>query len=30
MNKVGTRTIETDRMILRRFKTEDAQEMFDG
>ena len=30
MNKVGTGIIETDRMILRRFKTEDAQEMFDG
>jgi len=30
MNKVGTKTIETERLILRRLKHEDAQEMFDG
>ena len=28
MNKTGTRTIETHRLILRQFRTEDAREMF--
>ncbi len=30
MNKTGTQTIETERLILRRFKVEDAEEMFDN
>jgi RimJ/RimL family protein N-acetyltransferase len=30
MNKIGTKTIETQRVILRRFKAEDAQDMFDN
>ena len=28
MNKIGTKTIETERLILRRFKIEDAEAMF--
>ena len=28
MNKVGTQTIETDRLILRRFRLEDAEDMY--
>ncbi|MBQ7505777.1 MAG: GNAT family N-acetyltransferase [Lachnospiraceae bacterium] len=28
MNKTGTQKIETHRLILRRFKTEDAEDMF--
>ncbi len=28
MNKAGTQRIETDRLILRRFKTEDAEDMY--
>ena len=28
MNKTGTRTIETDRLILRRFTEDDAEDMF--
>ena len=28
MNNLGTVTIETDRLILRRFKTEDAEAMY--
>ncbi|MCR5324063.1 MAG: GNAT family N-acetyltransferase [Lachnospiraceae bacterium] len=28
MNKTGTQTIETDRLILRRFRVEDAEDMF--
>ena len=30
MNHLGTRTIETERLILRRFVPEDAQAMFDN
>ena len=30
MNKVGTETIETERLILRRFKVEDAEDMYDN
>ncbi len=30
MNKPGTQTIETKRLILRQFRVEDAQEMFDN
>ena len=30
MNKVGTQTIETDRLILRRFTVEDARDMYDN
>ncbi len=30
MNKIGTKTIETDRLILRRFKVEDAGDMFEN
>ena len=30
MNRTGTKTIETDRMILRRFTTDDAQDMFEN
>lgn len=30
MNHVGTQTIETERLILRRFQAEDAQAMFDN
>lgn len=28
MNDIGTRTIETDRLILRRFIAEDAEDMY--
>ncbi len=28
MNKVGTQTIETDRLILRKFRLEDAEDMY--
>ncbi len=28
MNKIGTKTIETDRLILRRFTLEDAEDMY--
>ncbi len=28
MNKAGTQTIETNRLILRRFRVEDAEDMF--
>lgn len=28
MNKVGTQRIETDRLILRRFRSEDAEDMY--
>ena len=28
MNTVGTRTIETDRLVLRKFKIEDADDMY--
>lgn len=28
MNTVGTRTIETERLILRRYRVEDAEDMF--
>lgn len=30
MNTIGTRTIETDRLVLRRYSVEDAQDMFDN
>ena len=30
MNKVGTKTIETDRLILRRFTVEDAEDMYNN
>ncbi len=30
MNKTGTRTIETQRLILRRFRIEDAEDMFNN
>ena len=30
MNKTGTRKIETERLILRRFEIEDADDMFNG
>ena len=30
MNKIGTRTIETARLILRRFKIEDAEDMYEN
>ena len=30
MNHIGTRIIETNRLILRRFKEDDAQELYDG
>ena len=30
MNHIGTQTIETDRLILRRFELSDAQAMFDN
>ena len=30
MNKIGTKTIETERLILRRFKIEDANDMFNN
>ena len=28
MNKIGTKTIETERLILRRFRVEDAEDMY--
>ena len=28
MNKAGTQRIETDRLILRRFRLEDAEDMY--
>ena len=28
MNKAGTQRIETDRLILRRFRSEDAEDMY--
>ncbi|MBR2995972.1 MAG: GNAT family N-acetyltransferase, partial [Lachnospiraceae bacterium] len=28
MNKAGTQRIETQRLILRRFRTEDAEDMY--
>lgn len=30
MNKIGTKTIETDRLILRRFQIEDAKDMYEN
>ncbi len=30
MNKVGTKTIETERLILRKFRIEDAEEMYEN
>ncbi|MCR5310145.1 MAG: GNAT family N-acetyltransferase [Lachnospiraceae bacterium] len=30
MNKIGTERIETDRLILRRFRVEDAHDMFEN
>ena len=30
MNKVGTRQIETERLLLRRFVIEDAEDMYSG
>lgn len=30
MNKIGTKQIETERLILRRFEIEDAENMFDN
>ena len=30
MNHIGTKTIETERLILRRFTEEDAQEIYEG
>ena len=30
MNHIGTQTIETERLILRRFALSDAQAMFDN
>ena len=30
MNKTGTQTIETDRLVLRRFRSEDAEDMYEN
>ena len=30
MNKAGTQRIETDRLILRRFRSEDAEDMYEN
>ena len=30
MNNIGTKTIETNRLILRRFTETDAQEIYEG
>ncbi|MCR5726223.1 MAG: GNAT family N-acetyltransferase [Lachnospiraceae bacterium] len=30
MNKAGTQTVETDRLILRQFRIEDAEDMFEN
>ena len=30
MNKAGTQKLTTERLILRRFKMEDAQDMFNN
>ena len=30
MNKAGTQTIETDRLILRQFRVEDAEDMYEN
>lgn len=30
MNKIGTKTIETKRLILRRFRVEDAEDMYNN
>ena len=30
MNKAGTQTIETDRLILRQFSIEDAEDMYEN
>ena len=30
MNNIGTKTLETDRLTLRRFKLEDAKELYEG
>ena len=30
MKKMGTKTLETERLILRRFKIEDATEMYNN
>ena len=30
MNKLGTQTIETKRLILRRFRVEDAEVMYNN
>ncbi|MBQ1826989.1 MAG: GNAT family N-acetyltransferase, partial [Erysipelotrichaceae bacterium] len=30
MNKAGTQRIETERLVLRRFRIEDAQNMYDN
>lgn len=30
MNDIGTRTIETDRLILRRFAMSDVEGMYNG
>ena len=30
MNTVGTKTIETDRLVLRRYRIEDAEDMYNN
>ena len=30
MNKTGTQTIETERLLLRKLRVEDAQDMFEN
>ena len=30
MKNIGTKMLETDRLILRRFKEEDAEEIYNG
>ena len=30
MNHIGTKTLETERLILRRFKNEDASDLFNN
>ena len=30
MNNIGTKTIETERLILRRFTEDDAKEIYEG
>ena len=30
MNEIGTKRLETERLILRRFEKSDAKELFEG